>query len=202
MDVELKKRIIDKASELFRLHGIRSVTMDTIAHETGISKRTLYENFADKDALLLATLEYQEERNQKERQELAKQCSSSLELNLKEYERVSRGLRVLNRNYLSDLHKYHPKVALFWEKNRQAGMERMVAIIEEGMKDGYIRTGLNSKLLALLLRVQLEVLLTSGEIEENDFSFSEVFETIVMNYARGIATPKGVELLEKYTEDK
>lgn len=74
MDAELELRIVKRASELFQKHGIRAVTMDFIATEIGISKRTLYEIFSDKDALLIRTLEYQEERNERERTELAKTC--------------------------------------------------------------------------------------------------------------------------------
>ena len=53
MNKELRNRIIDKAAVLFTRHGIKSVTMDYIASQMGISKRTLYENFKDKDQLLL-----------------------------------------------------------------------------------------------------------------------------------------------------
>lgn len=198
MDAELESRIVRKASELFQLHGIRAVTMDFIATEIGISKRTLYEVFADKDTLLIKTLEYQEEQNSRERAELAKTCSSSFELCLKEYERVIRGLRRINRNYMRDLQKYHPKVAVYFEKSREANRKRMIGNTEKGMEEGYIRPELNSKILALLLQAQLEVLISSDVVESNHLSFLEVFETIVTNYARGIATPKGLALLEKY----
>lgn len=50
--VELRDRIIVKATEAFTLHGIKSITMDDIATSLGISKRTLYEVFEDKETLL------------------------------------------------------------------------------------------------------------------------------------------------------
>ncbi len=50
--VELKDRIIETASEAFTAHGIKSITMDDIAASLGISKRTLYEVFRDKESLL------------------------------------------------------------------------------------------------------------------------------------------------------
>lgn len=203
MDAELEQRIIRKASEMFRMHGIRAVTMDFIATEVGISKRTLYELFTDKDTLLIRTLEYQEELNRQERAELAKDCLSSFELCLREYERVIHGLRKTNRNYMRDLQKYHPKVAVYWDKNREANRERMIEITEKGIAEGYIRPELNSKILALLLMAQLEMLMSSDDvIEKNHLSFVEVFETIVMNYARGIATPKGMALLEEHVNRK
>lgn len=202
MDAELEKRIVGRASELFLMHGIKSVTMDFIAREAGISKRTLYEVFRDKDALLLKTLVYQEEQNRQERAKVASNCQNSFELSLKEYERISQGIRRVNRNYIRDLKRYHPKIAAFLEENRRGQMERMIEITEEGIREGYIRPELNSRILALLLRVQLEMMMSSEEIEKNNFSFAEVFETIVMNYARGIATSKGLELIDRYMEKK
>lgn len=200
MDAESEQRIIKRASELFLMHGIKSVTMDFIAGEVGMSKRTLYEIFGDKDTLLLKTLEYQEAQNNLERDKLAQKCTNSFELSLMEYRRVYEGIRNVNRNYLRDLQRYHPKVASFWEERRRASMEKMIKSTEKGIEEGYIRPELNSRILALLLRVQLEVMTGSEEIEKNHFSFADVFETIVMNYARGIATPKGLELIGRYTD--
>src|SRR5665647_1327614 len=53
---EYDARIIDGAAELFRTHGIRAVTMDMIAEYLGISKRTIYERFGDKDEMLFAVM--------------------------------------------------------------------------------------------------------------------------------------------------
>lgn len=202
MDAESEQRIIKRASELFLMHGIKSVTMDFIAGEVGMSKRTLYEIFGDKDTLLLRTLEYQEAQNKLEMDKLAQKCTNSFELSLMEYKHVYEGIRNVNRNYLRDLQKYHPKVASFWEERRRVSMEKMIKSTEKGIQEGYIRPELNSRILALLLRVQLEVITSSEEIEKNRFSFADVFETIVMNYARGIATPKGLELIGRYADKK
>ena len=50
--MEIKERIIEEAALMFRTYGIRAVTMDMLASQMGISKRTIYENFVDKDELL------------------------------------------------------------------------------------------------------------------------------------------------------
>ena len=63
MNVSLKERVVAKASMLFMRNGIKSVTMDNIAGQMGISKRTLYENFRDKDELLMECFIYPQIRN-------------------------------------------------------------------------------------------------------------------------------------------
>ena len=50
--MSIKERIQQKAGELFRRYGIRSVTMDEIATQLGISKKTIYQFYSDKDALV------------------------------------------------------------------------------------------------------------------------------------------------------
>lgn len=200
MYTALEQRIIAKASELFLLHGIKAVTMDFLATEMGISKRTLYERFKDKETLLRKTLEYQDEKSRQEREKLARECTNPLELNLMEYKVISDSLRRINRNYIRDLQKYHPQIADYFTKKLETDMEKVVSVMEKSIQEGYIRAELNPRILALLLRVQLETLIYSEEIEKNHFSYPEVFETIVLNYARGIATPKGLKLIEDFME--
>lgn len=200
MYTALEQRIIAKASELFLLHGIKAVTMDFLATEMGISKRTLYERFKDKETLLRKTLEYQDKKSRQEREKLAKECTNPLELNLMEYKAISDSLRRINRNYIRDLQKYHSQIADYFTKKRETDMEKVVSVMEKSIQEGYIRAELNPRILALLLRVQLETLIYSEEIEKNHFSYPEVFETIVLNYARGIATLKGLELIEDFME--
>ena len=124
----------------------------------------------------------------------------SSELNLMEYKVISDSLRRINRNYIRDLQKYHPQIADYFTKKRETDMEKVVSVMEKSIQEGYIRAELNPRILALLLRVQLETLIYSEEIEKNHFSYPEVFETIVLNYARGIATPKGLKLIEDFME--
>lgn len=202
MDAELEQRIVKRASELFLMHGIKSITMDFIAGDIGISKRTLYEVFRDKDALLLKTLAYQEEKSREERDKLALTCTNPFELGLKEFARISQAIRRVNRNYMRDLQKYHPKVLPYLEANRKSNTEGVIRLTEEGIREGYVRPELNGRLLALILQAQFEILMNFEKIEEYNFSFSEVFETIVINFARGMATQKGLELVDNYLSKK
>lgn len=200
MNSGLKDRIVKKSSELFLLHGIKSITMDYIANQMGISKRTLYETFSDKDSLLLAVLEYMESVKMKETEEIAKTTTNSIELFLKVYKNALRRLRNMNRNYLRDLKRYHPKVSTFFDQRKEENIQNHIRLTKQGISEGYIRPDLNPEIVALLLGAQFEMLMNSEELDTNRFTFSEVFETIVMNFARGIVTPKGLALIEEFEE--
>ena len=198
MDRDLKERIIKKASELFVLNGIRAVTMDYIASQMGISKRTLYEQFNDKDTLLLEVLKDTENRKLRESEEIAASCNNSLEIFLKVYRKFLQELRRTNRNYFRDLKRYHPNVASFFEARKAESIRNNIQLTEKGIAEGLIRPELNPEILSLLLQAQFEILVCSDIIDTNRFTFTEVFETIVMNYARGIVTSKGMKLIEEF----
>ena len=55
--MEMKERIQAKAEELFRRYGIRSVTMDEISNQLGISKKTLYQSYTDKEEIVSAVFD-------------------------------------------------------------------------------------------------------------------------------------------------
>ena len=173
MNVSLKERVVAKASMLFMRNGIKSVTMDNIAGQMGISKRTLYENFRDKDELLMECFIYQSKEAQKEFEKIAVTCANSMELLLRIFFYTWRKLRNTNRNFYSDM-------------------------MEQGKREGLIRPDLKIEIVLMLLGAQFEMLKNSEEFDTSRYSFIEIFETIFINFIRGIATTKGVAFIEEF----
>ena len=79
MNTELQKSIINKATVLFSKFGIKSITMDYMAGELGISKRTLYENFKNKDALIIACIEQTRELYHKQFRSISESNINTIE---------------------------------------------------------------------------------------------------------------------------
>lgn len=200
MILNLKERVIIKASSLFIRCGIKSVTMDYIAGQLGISKRTLYENFKDKDELLLECLKYIDTKNREELTRIMIGCSNSMEVLLFSYKHALELMRRTNRNYYTDLKRYHPQVAVIFEQYKKDDQLFFVEWLELGKKEGYIRSNLKSEIVMLLLGAQIEMLMNSIVFDTSNFSFMEVFENIVVNFTRGISTPKGVAFIDEFVE--
>ncbi|HIU54190.1 MAG TPA: TetR/AcrR family transcriptional regulator [Candidatus Gallibacteroides avistercoris] len=198
MDAKVKERVIRIATDLFLRYGIKAITMDYIAGQLGMSKRTLYEIFKDKDSLLLSCVQHVDEERVKEVEEIKKKTTNSIELFLSVYQRSLQKLRCTNQNYFSDLKKYHPSVFVYYEANKEKNLQNFIMLLEQGMNEGYIRKELNVEIISFLLSAQLELLIKSNDIYLNKYSFMEVFETIVMNFVRGIATPKGVAFIDEF----
>ncbi len=198
MDANVKERVIQTAANLFVRHGIKAITMDYIAGQMGMSKRTLYENFKDKDSLLLSCIQYMDEENRKEMEEIRKKSANSIEFFLLVYQSELQKLRLANQNYFSDLKKYYPSVFAYYEADKEKRQENFILLLERGIYEGYIREDLNMEIITFLLGSQLEMLIKSDSIDLNKYSFMEVFETIVMNFMRGIATSKGVAFIDDF----
>lgn len=198
MDANVKERVIKTAANLFVRHGIKAITMDYIAGQMGMSKRTLYENFKDKDSLLLSCIQYLDEEGKKEVDEIRKKSTNSIEFFLLVYQSELQKLRLANQNFFSDLKKYHPSVSAYYEADKEKSKENFILLLERGIYEGYIREDLNMEIITFLLGAQLEMLIKSDSIDLNKYSFMEVFETIFMNFVRGIATSKGVAFIDEF----
>lgn len=198
MDANVKERVIKTAANLFVRHGIKAITMDYIAGQMGMSKRTLYENFKDKDSLLLSCIQYLDEEGKKEVEKIRKKSTNSIEFFLLVYQSELQKLRLANQNFFSDLKKYHPSVSAYYEADKEKSKENFILLLERGIYEGYIREDLNMEIITFLLGAQLEMLIKSDSIDLNKYSFMEVFETIVMNFVRGIATSKGVAFIDEF----
>lgn len=106
--MDLRERIIEKSSELF-VHGIKSVSMDEIAASLGISKRTLYENFKDKEDILLSCINLYSDK----KQELFLQAENTSDNIIEIFLRLlgqPHLTKFPNLKFFEDIEKYYPKV--------------------------------------------------------------------------------------------
>lgn len=193
--VELRERIILAAVELFTTNGIKSITMDEIAASLGISKRTLYEVFPDKETLLEECIL----KSQKDGDIFVKGAietsSNVLEVLLRCYQWSIERFHATNKKFFEDIKKY-PKAYQLMKNNRNRSSEDTVNFFKEGVKQGIFRDDVNFAIINLLVRDQLDLLMNSDIC--NEYSFLEVYESIMFTFLRGISTEKGVRVLEDF----
>lgn len=198
MEIDLKDRIVARTTLLYVKYGIKSITMDRVANEMGISKRTLYGLFADKDELLTHCLEYNFKKSIDEAEVLTKNCSNSIEIMMVVFKATVEKLSKTNRNYLSDLKRYHPVVAAKHEEKTRFNRKNMVMLIDQGKLEGLFHANLNGEILAVLLESQVEMMIRSDEYNIDSYPLAQIFETIILTFVRGIATPKGLVVVDEF----
>lgn len=193
--VELRERIILAAVELFTTNGIKSITMDEIAASLGISKRTLYEVFPDKETLLEECILKSQKDGDIFVKGVIETSSNVLEVLLRCYQWSIERFHATNKKFFEDIKKY-PKSYQLMKNNRNRSSEDTVNFFKEGVKQGIFRDDVNFAIINLLVRDQLDLLMNSDIC--NEYSFLEVYESIMFTFLRGISTEKGARVLEDF----
>lgn len=196
-----KERITQQAAELFLQSGIKAVTMDEISRAAGVSKRTLYELFKDKDALLRECLSHMDKRYEEEVELIVAESDNTIgEI----FGRMKLGIYAIltvNPLFFSDMKRYHFKI--FNEVlsvNQEKQIEQTHGILKKGINQGLFRKNIHVDIVSILLNEQLKIISDEGVFPQKRFSRVEVFENVVINFFRGIATQKGVALIDEYYE--
>ncbi len=196
--MDTKQRIIEKTDELFHRYGIRSVTMDDIARALGISKKTIYQFFKDKDEIVTTVSRYHMEHEREEIEAIFNESANAIE----ELYNVSLCLRKnvadINPSIIYDLQKYHAKGwQVFLDYKENVFKRTLKQSLERGIKEGYYRAEIDPDILATLRMEEIQLAFDHNVFPTSRFNFKEVQTQIFEHFIFGILTPKGQELYKE-----
>ncbi|HQH19038.1 MAG TPA: TetR/AcrR family transcriptional regulator [Bacteroidales bacterium] len=190
--------IIVSISTLFMKYGIKSVSMDDVSRELGISKKTLYQYFKDKDELVTKVVEHHAELLSGEMFKMVSENANAIEQLLQVSKFVSQYLKNINPSVTYDLKKYYPQI---WKNvnlnNRDYIFNQIKQNMINGIKEGLYRSDINIDIITHFYLFRMEMSQTYEMIVENKYSYEEIFNTSFNYHIRGIANKKGLEYLEK-----
>ncbi len=194
---EYDARIIEGAAELFRVYGIKSVTMDAIASHLGISKRSIYERFIDKDTLLFAVINSMVEK-QRETIEAIIEGSPDVITAIFRIVRMGRDhATTMNPLISSDLKKYHSKVMQQLKATcGHPDYESAGRILEKGISQGIFREDINVEIVSRTFRGIASLTGNEELFPRAKFIQRDIMRNIMVNYLRGISTARGQELID------
>lgn len=195
---ELRERIIMTAMEAFSANGIKCITMDDVAASLGISKRTLYEVFSDKESLLEACVLKKQAEGDCYVEGVYAQSGNVLEVILAVFQRHIEIFHKTNKRFFEDMKKY-PKIYAMVKNRHDNDSEKVLSFFKSGVEQGIFRDDVNFGIVHLLVRSQFDVLLDTDIC--NEYPFIEVYESIMFTYLRGISTEKGAKMLEGFIQE-
>lgn len=200
--METKEKILFRTSELIRIMGMKSLTMDFIAADLGISKRTIYELFTDKDNLMLRATEYMTMSNNKRLLDLMKGTENVIEAIFVMIELQHRQMEESNPVVMEDLQRYFVRLQTFYHANREKCREFSINynLLERGIREGVFRAELKIDLVDTFIMEMIIMFHSSQALKMMKMTREEAIDNIFLPYFRGICTPKGVELLASYAE--
>lgn len=199
MDEKLD-HILSESLRLFKKNGIRSVTMDDISKELGMSKKTIYQHFANKTELVEKVLNHMLVKESTVCVNEAELKLNAIDVLLAVSRNVSKQMKDLNPINAFELQKYYP--ALFREfvnKKRDHVFLQVKQNFAQGISEGIYRNDLDIDLVARLYIQKLVDVHDQEFLASVNFGFEKVFQVMFDNHIRGIANAEGLAYYEKQT---
>lgn len=199
--MEIRERILDKTFELMSRLGVSSVTMDTIAQQCGISKRTLYEQFTDKRTLLQTVLHRLYVQRSFRFSRAIHSASNKLEAMLSMYFITKEYVSMVSEVFINDIERLYPEIQLECREREKLYLHEVTRLIEEGQQEGVFRQGFKAAIAATSFTQQMRTVKSSIGQYPDGTTVIEVLDTQFINFMRGIASDKGIKIIDKVLND-
>ena len=194
--MDVRKRIVETAAGLFRTYGIRSVTMDSIAGHLGMSKRTIYEIFSDKDDLIVSVLKLMAEKQKSLIEKVLDSSDNSIEAIFRLLEMSRDHFQAMSPAFFADLKKYHHEVLVkSSEIEAMAEFKSNQEIIEKGMAERYFRNDIDPDIVNRCLYLLGRSVMDNDLFPYEQFTRHDIIKNIFINYLKGISTEKGLNMI-------
>ncbi len=195
--MEVKERIIVESGKLFGKYGLRSMTMDALAGEMGISKRTIYEKFKDRDTLLKEVISYYSEQSNKQAHKIIDESANAIEAMFRITKLTIDQIRQTNPVFFHDFRKYHKNVFNeFHSPGKFSDLSITRKLLETGIRQGVFRKDIHIGIVNQTLHTLFDQFGPESQIVEAGYSRKDIFHHMIIPYFRGISTRKGEQLLE------
>ena len=192
-----KTKILQAAHELFGKYGIRSVTMDELARELSISKKTLYQYFKNKEDLVTQLIHYFLADEMSRCEKIHAEAGNAIDEMLKMANYIISHLKMMNPTTMYDIQKYYPAVWQLLEKHRTEFVYSVVLDnLKKGMKEGIYRKNINAKVIAKLYIVHIEVFADNHFFKQNKLKPVDIYTEMFKYHIYGIASEKGIQYLK------
>lgn len=197
--MESRERILVKANELFNRFGFRRVTMDEIALKTGMSKKTIYQSFENKDEIVNAVVEEHLKRNFSICEAHCKNAENAVHEIFLNIETIHELVGEMNPTVFEDLEKYFPSVfAKLYHHKNEYFFQKVKDNLLRGIKEGLYRKELRVDIITKL-RIETAFLPFRQEVfPYGKFNLAEVQKEILEHYLYGLCTSEGQKLIKKY----
>lgn len=199
-DISIRERIVEDATKMFINEGCKQIKMDTIAERMGISKRTIYENFTDKEELLSL-------------------CVEKVIHSLKDFEKGILdnenptnfinwiyGFSALHHNmmfdagpkFVEDIHQYYPAIfEKYFANHEEERISSLRKIVDFSARNGYLREGISPDMVVHFVNEMVKLIYFNKLSLQPPYSKKEIFIHFFKSYFRGISSEKLLSDVER-----
>ncbi len=194
-----EEQILKGANELFFRYGIKGITMDDVAKHLSVSKRTIYEKFPNKDAIIEILLRQHLDKHLEDFKKFREVAANAIEEILMMLQPLKEVFESINPRLLLELKKFHPEL---WEEfqkfKKTALMETLISNMKRGMKEGLYREDIDVNVLAVLRIEEVELAWNAEIYPPSEFNLANVQICLLDHFIFGITNVKGHSVAEKY----
>lgn len=202
-DIDTSKRILLKAHELFMQYGVRSISMDDIANKLGISKKTIYLYYADKDTLVAEVMQAIIEDNQNACNAHRKASQDAIHEVFLAMEMIKEMFRSMNPSVLFDMQKYHPSAfQLFYNYKNDYLYGVIRDNIVRGIKEKLFRADIKVDILARFRVESIMLPFTPDFYTRMKFNLAVIEEELIIHFLFGLVSQKGYKIILKYQQGR
>jgi AcrR family transcriptional regulator len=189
--------ILEKVGKIYHRYGIKSVTMDDVARQLGISKKTIYEFFNDKEDLIRQVLLFEHDHNCVYLKDIEGKQLNAIEELFEVYKMINIMLREFNPSMEYDIRKYYPNLFLkIRDIRRKRMMESVYNNLNQGKKEGLYRRELDSRIIAKLHVYRTESLFDNDMFTTEELTSLKMFHEVFLYHLHGILSHEGRAFFE------
>ncbi len=191
--------LLQKTGELFKKYGVKSYTMDDVAKELGMSKKTIYQFVENKAELVRLTMQAYLEAEQNQLEGILTASKDSIDEMIHMVAYFYNQVREFNPSVLNDLQKYYPET---WEIYNNYRFDFMLAMItkniKSGVAQGVYRPDLDADVIAKIYIANIDVLINQDIFPSKKYVFIDTYKEYLNYHLRGIVSEKGLKYLEQH----
>lgn len=193
-----EKEILLQAGELFAKYGIKSMTMDDVSRQLGISKKTLYQYVDNKKDLVKKSIQLHINDEKCCMEDVLSSKGNAIDELMKMTKMVGSQMKEMHPSVIFDLKKYHLEAYKCLANHRDDFIYVSIKRnIENGMRSGLYRSNINPEILTRLYLSMVNVIMDPESSILEGHSKSEIYIEMIRYHIRGIASAKGREYLKQ-----
>lgn len=196
MSLNIKNKITKGCLELFFKYGIKSISVDDISAHLGISKKTFYQHFQDKNEVIKVAAEEFINKNRLLNKEIIEEKSDVFDKLIRIYNKMLLQFNTCNPRFIYDIKKYTPDVYELFTLFRDKELDYMISnLIKQGKVEGVFKNEIDEHIICKFYINRINAIVEGSLLPEKTVSDSVFFEFIIIGLI-GITTIKGHKILE------
>ena len=196
-----QEKVVKHVSEMIKMLGVKSVRMDDVANDLGMSKRTLYEMFGDKEEMLYASLCFMMDEHARNLTKLATTCDSMLEILLMSVRELCKSgvSNEMECRLATNLRKFYPNIYDRIQRyHAEQGLANLRYALDKCRAEGYLDKNADIELMARLFLTNMGVVMNGNNISlPEGVSKEKAFSVLIINFLRGMASVEGLRKIDE-----